>query len=379
LLERKVQSCPAGLIKDRLINIDEIIRMGVGAECKVKDEVWTTASDYGEIQAPLTVCEQPAFNTGSNYGDVDVPLADAPFMNISLEEAFSTASNYGDFDAPLIHTEQQENPTLLGAPGLVGLHCQDLEASMSQNFECATDRLTSLRMRGLATQRTLLRMNVSDMPDRSLETLCTDYDSQPQLEMPMENQQHFFMESPLDHVPGAPLHFSMETPRAQVPLAPMLFSMETPREQGPIAPWYDQCCDAMQLPQPPPPFERPRLSSVQVPPPPFEAAPGTAPVLRLAEALPPPELGTPALPSIGSLLHHKKDCKPCTFFHTRGCENAENCEFCHLCGPGEKKKRLRQQRLHKRDAKVVALDNARAILASYSAAEEYAECGMIVE
>jgi hypothetical protein len=378
LLERKVQSCPAGLMKDRLIDIDEIIRMGADGECKTKDEVWTTASDYGEVEATLTVCEQPTFNTGSNYGDVDLPFADAQFMQRSLEEAFNTASNYGDFDAPIIHTENQENPTLLRAPGLIGVHCQDLEASMSQNFECATDRLRSLRMRGLATHRSLLSVNMSDMPDRSLDSLCGGYDAQPQFQTPVENQQHFQMESPLDQTPIGPLHFSMATPRAQVPLASMHSSLETPQEHAQIHPWYDQCCENMQLPQPPPPPEHPHFSSVQLPPPPpFDASP--APVLRLSEALPPPELGTPALPSIGSLPHHTKDCKPCTFFHTRGCENAKNCQFCHLCGPGEKKKRLRQQRLHKREVKSVALDNARVIFASYSAAETYAECDMIVE
>jgi len=115
------------------------------------------------------------------------------------------------------------------------------------------------------------------------------------------------------------------------------------------------------------------------PPPPPQTAPAIVPVLRLAEQLPPPEIGTPALPSIGSLLHHKKECKPCTFFHTRGCENAEDCQFCHLCGPGEKKKRLRAERHFKREANAAAFENARAVLASYSAMEECAETGMVVE
>merc|ERR1719235_2601947 len=116
-----------------------------------------------------------------------------------------------------------------------------------------------------------------------------------------------------------------------------------------------------------------------LPPPPLTMAPVVAPVLRLAEAVAPPQLGTPALPSIGSLLHHKRECKPCTFFHTRGCENKEDCQYCHLCGPGEKKKRLRAQRAAKRDANAAALENARAILAAYSAAEECDDCDMIIE
>merc|ERR1712159_944468 len=104
-------------------------------------------------------------------------------------------------------------------------------------------------------------------------------------------------------------------------------------------------------------------------------APVTAPVLCLAEAVAPPELGTPALPSIGSLLHHKKECKPCTFFHTRGCENKEDCQFCHLCGPSEKKKRLKAMKRAQREADFVALEQAKVTLAtmsSFRAAQELA-------
>merc|ERR1719274_432047 len=101
-----------------------------------------------------------------------------------------------------------------------------------------------------------------------------------------------------------------------------------------------------------------------LPPPPL-----ANPVLRLAEAIAPPELGGPDLPSIGSLLHHKGECKPCTFFHTRGCENKENCQFCHLCGPGEKKKRLKALKREQREANFIALENAKAALASYRVAE----------
>lgn len=102
------------------------------------------------------------------------------------------------------------------------------------------------------------------------------------------------------------------------------------------------------------------------------AAPGAAPapVLRLAEAIAPPELGSPELPSIGSLLHHKGDCKPCTFFHTRGCENNVNCNFCHLCGPGEKKKRLKAMKAQKRQVTFAALETAKAALANWSIADE---------
>mmetsp|Transcript_88393 Transcript_88393/g.175752 ORF Transcript_88393/g.175752 Transcript_88393/m.175752 type:complete len:246 (+) Transcript_88393:67-804(+) len=56
-----------------------------------------------------------------------------------------------------------------------------------------------------------------------------------------------------------------------------------------------------------------------------------------------PELGSPELPTVGSAGHHSGSCKPCAFAHTKGCENGANCAFCHLCGPGEKKRRQKQR------------------------------------
>lgn len=109
----------------------------------------------------------------------------------------------------------------------------------------------------------------------------------------------------------------------------------------------------------------PSLTMPLMPPPPV-----SAPVLRLADAIAPPELGSPELPSIGSLLHHRGECKPCTFFHTRGCENKEDCQFCHLCGPREKKKRLKALRAAQRETTFLALEQAKATLACWSAAEQ---------
>eukprot|EP00929_Paragymnodinium_shiwhaense_P111608 TRINITY_DN7992_c0_g1_i1.p1 TRINITY_DN7992_c0_g1~~TRINITY_DN7992_c0_g1_i1.p1 ORF type:complete len:841 (-),score=187.90 TRINITY_DN7992_c0_g1_i1:297-2819(-) len=45
------------------------------------------------------------------------------------------------------------------------------------------------------------------------------------------------------------------------------------------------------------------------------------------------------IPSMGSAGHADGTCKPCAFLYTKGCENAADCEFCHLCEPGEKKRR----------------------------------------
>lgn len=51
----------------------------------------------------------------------------------------------------------------------------------------------------------------------------------------------------------------------------------------------------------------------------------------------------------GSALHKTGRCKPCAFFHTKGCQNDKNCQFCHLCPPGEKqrRKRLRERMCEK--------------------------------
>lgn len=49
------------------------------------------------------------------------------------------------------------------------------------------------------------------------------------------------------------------------------------------------------------------------------------------------------LPSVGSAGHAAGACKPCAFLHSKGCDNGAACTFCHLCGPGEKKRRQREK------------------------------------
>lgn len=50
-------------------------------------------------------------------------------------------------------------------------------------------------------------------------------------------------------------------------------------------------------------------------------------------------LGSPELPSRGSALHAWRACKPCAFIFNEeeGCGNGQECEFCHLCEPGDRK------------------------------------------
>lgn len=51
-----------------------------------------------------------------------------------------------------------------------------------------------------------------------------------------------------------------------------------------------------------------------------------------------------AHPSIGSEGHDSKLCKPCAFYHTKGCTSGKSCLFCHICPPHEKQDRKRLRR-----------------------------------
>lgn len=48
--------------------------------------------------------------------------------------------------------------------------------------------------------------------------------------------------------------------------------------------------------------------------------------------------------SKGSALHAVGACKPCAFVFQDGCANGADCEFCHLCDPGERKRRKKERR-----------------------------------
>mmetsp|Transcript_31679 Transcript_31679/g.72082 ORF Transcript_31679/g.72082 Transcript_31679/m.72082 type:complete len:234 (-) Transcript_31679:28-729(-) len=48
--------------------------------------------------------------------------------------------------------------------------------------------------------------------------------------------------------------------------------------------------------------------------------------------------------SEGSRLHRMGRCKPCAFFHTKGCQNGPACQFCHQCPPYEAQRRQRLRR-----------------------------------
>eukprot|EP00931_Biecheleriopsis_adriatica_P090713 TRINITY_DN64648_c0_g1_i1.p1 TRINITY_DN64648_c0_g1~~TRINITY_DN64648_c0_g1_i1.p1 ORF type:complete len:535 (-),score=83.09 TRINITY_DN64648_c0_g1_i1:106-1710(-) len=76
-----------------------------------------------------------------------------------------------------------------------------------------------------------------------------------------------------------------------------------------------------------------------------------------------PALGSPELPSRGSALHRWAACKPCAFVFADGCQNGVECQFCHLCDPGEKKRRKKERSALKKEAK----DDRRGMQDEYSA------------
>lgn len=61
-----------------------------------------------------------------------------------------------------------------------------------------------------------------------------------------------------------------------------------------------------------------------------------------------PTLGSEEMPTIGSAEHSSGRCKPCAFIFKDGCKSGVSCKFCHLCQPGEKKKRKKERKAQKR-------------------------------
>jgi hypothetical protein len=58
--------------------------------------------------------------------------------------------------------------------------------------------------------------------------------------------------------------------------------------------------------------------------------------------------------SAGSGMH-PHSCKPCAWFHhARGCQRGDSCEFCHLCPPGEIKRRKKDKYRQLRERRGVA-------------------------
>lgn len=75
------------------------------------------------------------------------------------------------------------------------------------------------------------------------------------------------------------------------------------------------------------------------------------PVSQLSHASDAQEVGSSLLPTIGSKDHYLGTCKPCVFYHTKGCGNGSECSFCHLCPAGEKERRKKERQAMKRDGR----------------------------
>jgi len=66
--------------------------------------------------------------------------------------------------------------------------------------------------------------------------------------------------------------------------------------------------------------------------------------INIAEPLVESMVGSSTMPTVGSAGHRLGTCKPCAFFHTKGCGNGPRCIYCHLCESGEKKRRQKVKR-----------------------------------
>merc|ERR1712072_1328391 len=73
--------------------------------------------------------------------------------------------------------------------------------------------------------------------------------------------------------------------------------------------------------------------------------PKSSSILRLADTILEPDLGTAKCPTVGSVNHRLGTCKPCAFLHKQGCSNGVDCPFCHLCDAGEKKRRQKAKKM----------------------------------
>jgi len=348
LEERKVKSCPASRqvssVTMLLEDISSLEENGIDPESCFKEDVLKTASSYGFIDIPV-LCD--AMNIPA---DISVSHVKSEYTS----HPFNTASTFMDvhFDRCLADlSDLADNPISEGAPPLpIGGHLEEsmfnsapiwvqdeiYEEDATGDTMLIADRLKSLRMMGSAIQQKIDLVTPSEFQHE--DQLLSDIGEAHSVAQQTSNQFLVAVQTPEGIVPGMVTLLGGSQQQMQFPKSHVSehTAMHAKIETA--------------VPSPPPPFE--------------------APVLRLAEAIAPPEVGGPELPSIGSLLHYKGECKPCTFFHTRGCENEKDCQFCHLCKRGEKKKRLKAMKAAQREANFAALEKAKAVLASFRAAED---------
>merc|ERR1712203_13664 len=58
----------------------------------------------------------------------------------------------------------------------------------------------------------------------------------------------------------------------------------------------------------------------------------------------PADLAVYGVPCAGSAGHYLGLCKPCDFVHRGSCRSGVACQFYHLCGPGEARRRKKEKK-----------------------------------
>lgn len=317
LKERQVKSCPASRQASSVTMFMDDIQAGL----RMKEEMLNTASSFGDATFRVASCK-----------DADGCFDDSTSMPSGTSDSvLNTATTFSDSDFDWLQqriSEVTHQPEDVEVPALeLSRFLEAAPGDLKLDNVAAQDKVGSLRFMGAHGPPGLTESNLAPAISAGVA-----------LGQPSSNQWLVSVQTEQGVMPGIVTLLGEEPPT---------FS-----------------------PSEPPLIDANFMSAMAMPPPPPAAPPSAAPVLRLAEAIAPPELGGPELPSIGSLLHHRGECKPCTFFHTRGCENKEDCKFCHLCGPGEKKKRIKKMKAAQREVTLAALENAKAALASYHVAEQ---------
>lgn len=84
---------------------------------------------------------------------------------------------------------------------------------------------------------------------------------------------------------------------------------------------------------------------------PQRPVPVQQPILGLPKAHP----SIAEFPSVGSRDHHLGTCKPCAYFGDKGCQSGMNCQYCHICPPGELKRRQKARRSAQRRSRYMNL------------------------
>eukprot|EP00927_Polykrikos_kofoidii_P079017 TRINITY_DN75809_c0_g1_i1.p1 TRINITY_DN75809_c0_g1~~TRINITY_DN75809_c0_g1_i1.p1 ORF type:complete len:333 (-),score=55.25 TRINITY_DN75809_c0_g1_i1:28-1026(-) len=83
--------------------------------------------------------------------------------------------------------------------------------------------------------------------------------------------------------------------------------------------------------------------------------------------------GTPAAAGVqfqGSTAHDRRECRPCAWMHkggNDGCRNGDSCDYCHLCPPGELRRRKREKLQRRFFGDIATVSDAAASTSSSSA------------